>query len=78
MRTIASILTELGIRHRRGLAAWSASCPQCSATRRKKKAECLSVRVDEAHVLWNCHHCGWSGRRHLDGDHRQQAECAKL
>lgn len=35
------------------------TCPQCSATRRKKTAKCLSVNVREG--VWYCHHCGWSG-----------------
>ena len=34
-------------------------CPTCSSQRRKKKASCLSVNVDEG--IWLCHHCGWSG-----------------
>lgn len=35
------------------------TCPQCSASRRKKSAKCLSVNVDEG--VWTCHHCGWAG-----------------
>ena len=34
-------------------------CPRCSGQRRKKKATCLSVNIDEG--VWLCHHCGWSG-----------------
>ena len=34
-------------------------CPQCSHTRKHKRDRCLSVRVDEAGVTWNCWHCGW-------------------
>ena len=34
-------------------------CPECSSHRRKKKAPCLSVNVEEG--VWLCHHCGWSG-----------------
>lgn len=34
-------------------------CPRCSAQRRKKRATCLSVNIDEG--VWLCHHCGWSG-----------------
>lgn len=34
-------------------------CPQCSHTRKKKRAKCLSVNVDEQ--VWCCHHCGWAG-----------------
>lgn len=35
------------------------TCPQCSATRKKKQARCLSVNV--AKGVWNCAHCGWTG-----------------
>ncbi|NCC53357.1 MAG: toprim domain-containing protein, partial [Spartobacteria bacterium] len=34
-------------------------CPQCSHTRKKKTATCLSVNLDKN--VWKCHHCGWSG-----------------
>jgi hypothetical protein len=36
-------------------------CPKCSHDRKKKKTECLSVRIDDKGACWNCHHCGWSG-----------------
>lgn len=35
------------------------TCPQCSATRKKKHAKCLSVNVEKE--VWNCAHCGWKG-----------------
>lgn len=35
------------------------TCPECSSSRRKKHARCLSVNVDKG--TWLCHHCGWSG-----------------
>ena len=35
------------------------TCPQCSASRQKSTAPCLSVNVEEG--LWNCWHCGWTG-----------------
>lgn len=35
------------------------TCPECSHTRKKRKARCLSVNVDEG--VWICHHCGWTG-----------------
>lgn len=34
-------------------------CPECSPTRKKKHARCLSVNVEKG--TWNCHHCGWNG-----------------
>src|SRR3546814_810720 len=35
------------------------TCPECSHTRRKKTARCLSVNVEKG--TWACHHCGWTG-----------------
>lgn len=35
------------------------TCPACSATRKNKRAKCLSVNVDKGTFL--CHHCGHSG-----------------
>lgn len=34
-------------------------CPECSQTRKKKTAKCLSVNTDLG--TWFCHHCGWAG-----------------
>lgn len=36
------------------------TCPQCSPTRKKKSYPCLNVNVDDG--VWNCWHCGWSGK----------------
>jgi twinkle protein len=35
------------------------TCPECSHTRKKKHARCLSVNVDKGVFL--CNHCGWRG-----------------
>lgn len=35
------------------------TCPECSHTRKKKRAKCLSVNLDKG--VWHCAHCGWSG-----------------
>jgi len=35
------------------------TCPQCSPSRKKSTAPCLSVNVEEG--VWNCWHCGWTG-----------------
>lgn len=35
------------------------TCPECSHTRKKKRAKCLSVNVEKG--AWICHHCGWKG-----------------
>lgn len=37
------------------------TCPQCSAKRHNKDDKCLSVSYTDTAVLYNCHHCGWSG-----------------
>lgn len=34
-------------------------CPQCSPSRKKKTARCLSVNVTKG--AWSCAHCGWVG-----------------
>lgn len=36
-----------------------ATCPQCSAQRKKPKDKCLSVNYDKQ--VWNCHNCGFGG-----------------
>lgn len=35
------------------------TCPQCSHSRKKAKARCLSVNTVEG--VWLCHHCDWRG-----------------
>src|SRR5687767_520833 len=35
------------------------TCPQCSPSRRKAKARCLSVNTVDG--VWLCHHCDWRG-----------------
>lgn len=35
------------------------TCPECSSSRKKKRARCLSVNVDKG--VWHCNHCGWTG-----------------
>ena len=34
-------------------------CPQCSPSRKKSQAKCLSVNVEKG--IWNCAHCAWHG-----------------
>lgn len=34
-------------------------CPQCSSSRRKKLAKCLTLNVEK--LVWLCQHCGWKG-----------------
>ena len=35
------------------------TCPQCSASRKKKTAKCLSVNIEKC--VWWCAHCDWRG-----------------
>jgi twinkle protein len=35
------------------------TCPECSASRKKKHARCLGVNVEKG--VWDCKHCGWRG-----------------
>jgi twinkle protein len=44
------------------------TCPQCSASRKKKHYPCLSVNLDEG--VWNCWHCAWSGSLKAGEEHR--------
>jgi twinkle protein len=44
------------------------TCPQCSASRKKKTYPCLSVNLDEG--VWNCWHCAWSGSLKSGEDRR--------
>ncbi len=59
----SEILAENGIRLRNaGVGTHKTTCPSCSFRRTKKNDPCLSVTIDsDGKVLWNCHHCGWSG-----------------
>ena len=51
-------LSELGITLTK---TGTQTCPKCSSQRKKKNQKCLSVTYSDEAVLFNCHHCGWSG-----------------
>lgn len=55
----AKTFAEFGIEVRRTSGEEDTTCPQCSETRKNKRARCLSVNIDKG--VWTCHHCGWSG-----------------
>jgi twinkle protein len=42
------------------------TCPECSEDRKKSNIKCLGI--DANRKIWNCNHCGWSGRlkNHID------------
>lgn len=46
------------------------TCPQCSHTRKKAKARCLSVNTVEG--VWCCHHCDWRGTLKSGEESRSQ------
>jgi len=53
--------SDVGIHIRAGAHGQvKTTCPQCSPTRKKKNYPCLNVNVDDG--VWNCWHCGWSGK----------------
>src|SRR5262249_62060882 len=56
MKTFTDYDIDLGCRS--GIEV-QATCPQCSHTRKKSKAQCLSVNTVEG--VWLCHHCDWRG-----------------
>jgi putative DNA primase/helicase len=37
------------------------TCPECSRHRKKKKARCLSIKIDARGACWHCIHCHWKG-----------------
>lgn len=46
------------------------TCPQCSKTRKKPYAKCLSANTEKG--VWRCHHCGWSGSLQFGDDRNSQ------
>ena len=56
--TLTKTFEDFGI-HVTGSGEVSTTCPQCSASRRKKNDRCLSVNTDKG--VWHCNHCEWSG-----------------
>jgi twinkle protein len=56
VRTFAAVGIEIPIGREGEI---DALCPECSSTRKKNLATCLSVNTIDG--TWCCHHCGWSG-----------------
>lgn len=67
MNTFADWGIDLGARS--GVEVQT-TCPQCSQTRKKTKARCLSVNTVEG--VWLCHHCGWAGSLKSGEDSRSR------
>jgi hypothetical protein len=67
MRTASDVFRELRIfeqTSRRG--QFYTTCPECSPKRRKKRARCLSVKVDDQGVQFFCNHCPDRGGAFFD------------
>jgi hypothetical protein len=43
------------------------TCPECSAERRKKRAKCLSITIQDDRAVFCCHHCEARGVVWRDG-----------
>lgn len=48
-----------------GQAQQYITCPRCSAHRKKTKAPCLSINIQDG--VYSCHHCGLSGKVNTTG-----------
>jgi hypothetical protein len=62
--SLLELLLENGItlqRYEPGIN-YTSTCPQCSHTRKKRGAKCLSIRIDAdgEGATWYCNHCEWS------------------
>lgn len=59
--------SQLGIStYGRGRGELKTLCPKCSGERKNKTDKCLSVNLDSG--VYNCHHCGWSGKAQRIGE----------
>jgi len=62
MISAGDILRENGIVAKTtAIGEFYVTCPRCSYNRKKKTDKCLSVKIDDKGVRWNCHHCDWQG-----------------
>ena len=59
---------DFGIELRTNSGEEDTTCPECSESRKNKRARCLSVNIDKG--VWTCHHCGWSGGLGTGEQHR--------
>lgn len=47
------------------------TCPKCSPSRRNKSDPCLSVMIERDYAVYNCHHCGDSGKKSSEESDRK-------
>ena len=60
MKTASEILAShhIEVRSLRFGVNMLTRCPKCSDLRKKRRDPCLSVKILDDGVVWNCHHCG--------------------
>ena len=66
MKTVSSILADNQIvssNHNEG--ARKIKCPKCQPPHNSKDSP-LSLTISSQNVMWNCHHCSWSGSEFLN------------
>ena len=66
MKTVSSILADNQIvssNHSEG--ARKIKCPKCQPPHNSKDRP-LSLTISSQNVMWNCHHCSWSGSEFLN------------
>ena len=72
-------IRELGIDlSNYGIGTYKTTCPRCSPTRKKKHDTCLSVTVDHDFVVFNCHHCNFSGKKYSNENQRKYQKIVEL
>lgn len=59
MTTKTKTFADYRIEVRHSSGEEDTTCPECSESRKNKRARCLSVNIDKG--VWHCHHCGWAG-----------------
>lgn len=66
---------DLGIdTHHKTSGQIKTTCPECSPGRKKRTEPCLSVNLDDG--VFNCWHCGYSGRVDIDSGYRPRSSVA--
>src|ERR1700759_3989404 len=77
VKSAEQILSEHRITYKPGRSTWVTTGPKCPASRKKKRDPCLSVKITNDAVLFNCHHCGEHGGEFFDA-HTQRERGGSL
>jgi hypothetical protein len=68
VKSAADILREHGLPPPpAGATRYYATCPKCSAQRKKCRDRCLGINVRAEGVNFGCSHCGWTGGGYYNG-----------